>query len=181
MDGISGWLPTLAFSGLLMFVLYRRARQLLSRQRLSVPRLVLRLALIGAVCVLLLVVSVARGLVPAVGLIVGAGVGLLGLTLTRFESIDGEIYYTPNTYLGLGVLTLFVGRLIYRMIRIITLGGAEAAGLEAGNDVQFSALGDLRNSALTLGVLFVLLGYYLSYYAAVLIRGRMQRHAATTV
>ena len=67
------------------------------------------------------------------------------------------------------------------MTPIATLGGAGAAGLEAGNDVQFSALGDLRSSALTLGILFVLLGYYLSYYAAVLIRGRMQRHAATTV
>ena len=176
MNGLGNWIPTIVFSALVMLVLYRRARRLLFRQRVSLPRLVLRLVLIGTACAMLLVVSMARGFLPAVGLVVGAGVGVLGLTLTRFESVDGEVYYTPNTYVAVGVLSLFVGRLIYRVIRIAALGEVAASGFEAGHGPPFSAV---RGSAMTLGIMFVLLGYYLSYYTAVLIRGRMEQTAAT--
>ena len=37
------------------------------------------------------------------GLAAGAGIGLIGCKLTRFEIIAGEKSYTPNAWLGIAV------------------------------------------------------------------------------
>jgi len=86
-----------------MLLLVRLAKRLFTRQRFSPPRLSLRLGVIGVACAALVgSVSVARGPAPvAAGLAVGAAAGLIGLAYTRFERVEGALYYKPNLYSGL--------------------------------------------------------------------------------
>jgi hypothetical protein len=156
---MDGWIAPLVGACLVLWILVRRARRLFGRQAYSVPRIVLRLLLIAGIGLMFLVVlTLAGGVAPAAGLTVGFAVGAIGVALTRFEWIDRQLHYTPNMYVGIGVFSLLIGRLIYRVIRIGTMGD-EYAGLQS--------------SPLTAGILFVLLGFYFFYYAAVLIRGRI--------
>ena len=166
---MDSWVTPLAVAALLIWILIRRARRLFGRQKYSVMRLGLRLGLIGVLATLLFVVlSVARGVAPIAGLAVGAAVGLLGFALTRFEMIDNELHYTPNLYVGVGVYSLIVGRLLYKVVRVSTMTNLASSGPD-------SQLAGFRASPLTVGVLFVLLAFYLFYYAAVLVRGSRQR------
>ncbi len=167
------WLFTLAISALVMFVLFRRARRLFGRQRYSVPRLCFRIGLFGVLGTLLLVTApIVRGLAPWIGLAAGIAIGLVGIYLTRFESVEGEIYFKPNPYVGAAVLSLFVGRTIYRLTRV----GAIAETVRSMDGDPASIQG-LPGSGRSSGILFVVIGFYVCYYLAVLIRGRMLRDA----
>ena len=169
------WLVTLAISALVMFVLYRRARRLFGRQKYSVPRLCFRIGIIGLVGVLLLgTVPIVRGFAPWIGLAVGLVVGLVGFYLTRFELVEGELYFKPNAYIGLAVLSLLVGRMIFRLVRF----GALAETVQSIDGDPASIQG-LARSSLTWGILFVVLGFYVCYYLAVLLRGQMLRREPT--
>ncbi len=48
----------------------------------------------------------------AVGLLLGAALGVLGLLLTRFERVDGRLHYTPNRWLVLVLTWLVAMRLV---------------------------------------------------------------------
>ena len=172
---MDSWIGPLAIVALLMFVLIRRGRRLFGRQRFSVALLGLRLGVVALLCLMLfLVLSLARGWVPLAGLGLGAAVGLLGVALTRFDSDDGELHYTPNAYVGIGVLSLFVGRLVYRLVQMVSLPDRIESG--AGGDFA-----GLRSSPLTVGILFVVLGFYVFYNALVLIRGWKLKEGAQHV
>ncbi len=165
------WLLTLGISALVMFVLFRRARRLFGRQKYSVPRLCFRIGIIGIVgAVLLTIVATVRGFAPWIGLAAGIAVGLLGIYLTRFEFVEGEIYFKPNPYVGAAVLSLFVGRLVYRL-----LGVSAVAETARSMDSDPVSIQGLPSSPLTSGILFVVLGFLVCYYLAVLLRGQMLR------
>jgi hypothetical protein len=104
------------------------------------------------------------------GLIAGALIAALGLRLTQFSSDEKGRYYTPNSYIGAAVTLLLVGRITYWMIMIFMMPGAAATAAQApagGN--PFASLGQ---SPLTLAMLMLTLGYYLTYFAGVLIKSR---------
>lgn len=50
-----------------------------------------------------------------VGLAIGGAVGAVGLLLTRFESADGRLHYTPNRWLTLGLTALIAVRIAMGM------------------------------------------------------------------
>ena len=161
------WIVTLALAAAILFLLYRRGRRLFVRQRFSVARLIFRLALFGTITSLLLVVvGVLRGPAPLAGLAIGAALGVAGATLTRFESVDGVLGFTPNRYLGLAVLSLVLGRMLYRLGTVFAL-----APDGAGTPAPYSPAESLRSSPTMAGAVFLLLGYYLAYSVAVLLRG----------
>ena len=114
---ISSWLVTMGISALVMLVLYRRARRLFGRQAFNTTRLCIRVAIFGLLGTMFITVLVtAQGVTPLIGLAAGIGTGLLGVTLTRFTSSEGQITFTPNPYVGLAVLSLLVGRIVYRLM-----------------------------------------------------------------
>src|SRR5688572_7453406 len=49
----------------------------------------------------------------AAGLIVGAGLGLVGLVLTRWEPTAATLHYTPNRWLVLVVTFMVSARVLY--------------------------------------------------------------------
>ncbi len=102
------------------------------------------------------------------GIAAGTALAMWGASRTRFLRASGQLYYVPHTYTGIAVSFLFLGRLIYRLIQVY--GNLHAAGHAAAADSVdqgFAAAGILQ-SPLTLGLYFVLMGYYVCYYSMVL-------------
>jgi hypothetical protein len=106
------------------------------------------------------------------GAALGVGLGVWSAERTRFLMHDGRLYYVPHTYTGIVVSLLFLGRLAFRAVQAYTgsqtshLVNAPAA--TAAQPAQAFAPTSMVSSPLTIGTLFVLVGYYLWYYAWVL-------------
>ena len=118
-------------------------------------------------------VSFSAGLSPTIGTAIGVALGIVGLRLTSFDSTDDGLHFQPDRYIGTIVLLLFVGRMIYRFVRI---GGV--AGVAASSAANAPVAQLWTRSPLTTILLFVMLGYYVSYYALIWYRGRELSRAA---
>lgn len=92
-----------------------------------------------------------------VGVLLGAGMGLYGLHLTRFEPTPSGLFYTPNPYMGVALTTLLVARLAYRAM-VLSTPASRANAPHA------------FNSPLTTFLFGLLAGYYVAYYIGVLVR-----------
>jgi len=104
------------------------------------------------------------------GLVAGAALAVWGAERTRFLMFDGRLHYVPHTYTGVAVTLLFFGRIVYRVIQIY--GGAPgltaAGGPGAGGAMDGFSGASMVRSPLTVGLLYVVIGYYVCYYGLVL-------------
>jgi hypothetical protein len=66
----------------------------------------------------------------AAGIVVGAGLGLVGLVLTRWEPVAATLHYTPNRWLVLVVTTMVSARVLYGLWRSWTVAQAGVYGTE---------------------------------------------------
>jgi hypothetical protein len=98
------------------------------------------------------------------GLLAGSLLGLLGLALTRWEITPRGLHYTPNRWLVLLVTLAVVTRLLYGLWRIWYAWRA------AGADHSWLAAAGVGGS---MAVGAVVVGYYLTYFAGVLLRLRL--------
>jgi hypothetical protein len=155
---------------LVVWAIVRRVRRTFGRQRVQSARMGSRIGILTLAAVAVFVTSAMRStaLLEALagGLVCGAALGYLGLRHTRFEVTNEGRFYTPHTYIGLAVMLLFLGRLAYRFLYLATDPGAAAA---------------YQRSPLTLGTFGLLVGYYLLYYAGVLLRTRASAPPAPDV
>lgn len=106
-------------------------------------------------------------LYTAGGLIVGGGLGVLGLRLTRWEHGLDALHYTPSRPLVLGLTLVVAARLLYGFWRALHTWRAGAEG------VSWLAAAGVAGS---MGAGALVLGYYLVYWIGV--RRRLARHAA---
>jgi glucose uptake protein GlcU len=159
-------MPTSLLPLIIPFVawgIYRRVRRHVGRQPLQHKRLVLRIVIYA---LLSLVIAAANVALPRVlagfvgGLVLGIGLGLVGLSLTRFETTPQGAFYTPNPYMGAALSVLLVTRLVYRII-VLT---------QTVNTIRHPPA--FGQSALTLFLLGLFAGYYMAYYAGVLLRAK---------
>jgi hypothetical protein len=99
----------------------------------------------------------------------GMGVGVLlalwGASRTRFERTGGRLYYVPHTYTGVAVSLLFLGRVSYRLLQTYRINPDAGTARPLGPP---SGLSGFVSSPLTLGLFFVLAGYYICYFGLVL-------------
>jgi len=162
------------FAALLAFGIYRRVRRNIGRQALSPGRLGARIAIFAAVGAMILLVCLRDPNLfgaMAAGLAGGLLLAWFGLRHTQFEVTPQGRFYTPHTYIGVFVSALFLGRILFRYIAVCST--AQAMPQAVGN--PFAAY---QRSPLTLGIFGVLVGYYVAYYAGVLIRSRALAAAA---
>lgn len=158
----------LVIAPLIVWRLYYRMRRNFGRQPIRPKRMWTRVGLLSVVTLLvatqgLIDPRLAKGL--SAGLAGGVALGLLALKLTRFE-IDGQNdCYFPNLWIGMGLTALFVGRLLYRFMMLYPQMSHGAAG-------DFAAY---QRSPLTMAILGLLLGYYIAYYAGLLLHHRRAR------
>ncbi|HUI59921.1 MAG TPA: hypothetical protein VLX90_06850, partial [Steroidobacteraceae bacterium] len=158
-------LTSILIAALVVWGIYRRLRRTFGRQAVQAWRLWLRIGILTVLGVLFVTTSLARS-TQALGALVagiacGAALGYLGLRHTIFEVTPQGRFYTPHTYIGLVVTLLFLGRLLYRFIYL-----AYNAGMPGGANPDFFAA--YQRSPLTLGIFGVLIGYYVLYYAGIL-------------
>ncbi|MDR3387090.1 MAG: DUF1453 domain-containing protein [Rudaea sp.] len=150
------------------FVLYRRVRRNIGRQRVSPVRMQWRMGIFGVIGALMLLASLRDmnlfGAMVA-GLAGGLALGWFGLRHTKFENTPEGNFYTPHTYIGLFVSALLLGRVLYRFV--VVYPAMHAAAQDNAN--PFAAY---QKSPLTLAILGIVIGYYLAYYAGVLIESR---------
>ncbi|WP_394779051.1 hypothetical protein [Undibacterium sp.] len=108
--------------------LYSRYRKLVGRQAPRTGRLWMSMLLFPLVFILIGVAALRDApsfeclLLGGVG---GAALAFLGLKLTRYESAEDGLFYTPNFHIGVSLMLLFVGRMAYRFIQIYTSGGLQ--------------------------------------------------------
>lgn len=157
-------LMPLVMAPLMAFAVWRRARRTFGLQPIQRKRMLARVAIFSVLGGVMALggahdVRLLEGL--GGGIVAGVALGLLAVRLTRFErGADGRDAYLPNPWIG-GVLTaLLVGRIIWRFAMLESTSSPAAV---AGTMPAFG------NSPLTLLVFGLLIGYYVSYYAGVLI------------
>ena len=158
------------FIPLILFALYRRVRGTFGRQLIKRRRLKWRIGILSIALPMMAIpalfrLDIAAGII--LGALIGAALGFLGLRLTRFEiTPDGQEFYTPSTYIGAGLMAILVGRLVYRFVSMDPMAAA------AAQQAPVDPLNAVHGSPLTLGVVTLLLGYYLVYFVGILREGK---------
>lgn len=155
---------------LVLFAIYRRFRRSFGQQPLRPVRMQVRIGLLLVVgCLLLPAVWRSAAFMSAVlaGIAAGAALAAWGASRTRFLRVSNQLYYVPHTYTGIAVSFLFLGRLVYRLVQVSGAAHATHAAVAAPASQGYAPAGMLQ-SPLTLGLYFVLMGYYVCYYSLVL-------------
>ena len=154
-------------AAVVVLAVYRRLRRSFGRQALRPVRMTVRLVLLAVVaCALLPMALLSTQLLTAelAGAALGIGLGVWGAQRTRFVMYGGQTNYVPHTYTGIAVSLLFLGRLTFRIVQ--TYAGVHAPPIADGTDPsQAFAATSMVRSPLTVGIFFVLVGYYGWYYS----------------
>jgi hypothetical protein len=146
---------------LIAWRVYQRSRKLVGRQHFNSKRSWFSLVFFPLLIVGLLVGAYVQPVSVAVeiaGVLVGVGLAVYGLRLTKFENTAEGLYYTPNAHIGIALSLLLTGRVVYRLYQTYGSTTAFAAPPQA-----------LVRSPLTLLIVGTLAGYY-AWYALGLIR-----------
>ena len=161
-------LAPMAIAIVAVIALYaRRMRRLFGRQLVRPARMKFRIGFLFAVGAFLLTRGIAHSDQTAAALAAGLGGGvalaLLGLKLTRFESTPQGRFFTPHGGIGLALSALLIGRLAYRFVVLWPQ-------LQVAHGAGANPFGAFQRSPLTLATFGLLIGYYMAYYAGVLMR-----------
>jgi len=144
----------------------RRVRKNIGRQPVQTKRMIARIVIFSAITLMFGVFGYLFH--PSVLLWLGGGLALgvplafLGLHLTQFEETPEGHFYTPNTYIGIGLSVILVGRILFRMVKVSSLSGASASSTQP--------LANITQSGLTLFFFGLVAGYYIAYFTGVLVR-----------
>lgn len=152
---------------LMAFAIWRRVRGSFGRQPIRRQRMIGRIVFLAIVMGLIGLgglhnTRLLEGLLG--GALAGAALGAVGIKLTRFErDAAGNDLYIPNAWIG-GLLTvLLVGRLAWRFL--VTMPQLQDPAMAH----SAPAMG---NSPLTLAIFGLTIGYYISYFAGLLVHHR---------
>lgn len=173
-DQLLHYLPIVA---LLAFGVWRRVSRSFGRQRIRRKAMIFRICLFGFASAMLALsgfhkLSLLEGLIG--GLLIGGAVGFVGLRLTRFESdpVKGDCY-VPNPWIGSLITVLFLGRLAWRFLVLAPMFHQAATAPPS----DMSPFAGYTSSPLTVLIAGVLFGYYIVYYAGLLVHHRRFQQA----
>ncbi len=171
----SSTLTLLVLLPLLAWRVHARFRRMVGRQRLSRVRPWITLLLFPTLILLLCFAAqnhLERLWWLGGGLALGALLGRFGLGKTKFEPTRQGLFYTPNMHLGIALSTLFLARIVYRLVEAYAIDPSQPHGID-----------DFARSPLTLAVFGLLSGYYMVYaiglvrWRARVLRAKRQREA----
>lgn len=157
------------FAGFMAWGMYRRIRRNIGRQKLRPGRIIASLVILCLVSMLILGVN---GRFPGLalgcagGMLAGMAFALLGLRHTKFETTEEGHFFTPNTYIGLALSALLLGRLLWRMS---AQGPAFAGDPQAMQDHPGMQNPQAFQSPWTMFIVGLNMGYYLAYYIGLFI------------
>jgi len=153
---------------LAVLLIYRRLRRNFGIQPLRPVRMWIRIGILVLLACSLLPAALSSAqflLADVAGLIAGVALGVWGARRTRYERRGAKLYYIPHTYSGIAVSLLLVGRLVYRMAVLYSLNRGTASGADT---LQELGSPKMFHSPMTVGLLFVVIGYYVCYLGWVL-------------
>lgn len=147
------------------WIISRRLRRNVERQKLRPLRKIIGIALLSAISLALLIASqfmpkLLSGI--GAGLVGGAVLGLVGLRLTKFEHTVEGSFYLPDRRIGLALTLLFACRLAYRFWALNHLADS-------------SQVPPAFKSALTYLAFGLLAGYAIVYSIGLLVRCRVRK------
>lgn len=151
---------------------YMRVRRNVGRQPWQPKRMLVRLIIFAVICLLFGLLALMKQEVLigyAAGLALSLPLGWLAVKLTHLEATAEGRFYTPNTWIGLALSLLFVGRIAYRMIMIFSQPVVQQGPPSLDSYVQ---------SPLTFGIFGLTYGFYIMYYGTLLAQGH-KLHAPT--
>lgn len=152
---------------LMAFVVWRRVRGSFGRQPIRRRRMTARIVIFCILAGLLALGGLHNiRLLEALsaGVLAGAAVGVIGLRLTRFErDAAGNDLYIPNAWIGGLITALLLGRLAWRFLVVMP---------QMQDPAMAHAAPAMGNSPLTLAIFGLLIGYYVCYFAGLLVHHR---------
>jgi len=159
----------LIFIPLIIWRLYSRYRKLVGKQHVRPGKLWASVILFPLLFILAGFAS--RQNETALLTLLGGGVAgialsIIGHKLTKFENTNGVLTYTPNAYLGLALMIIFVTRIAYRFFQMSTVAQQNPAAMQQ--------MGSSPLTTLVLGLLFC---YYASYSIGILLWRQRQLSA----
>ena len=107
-----------------------------------------------------------------IGAALGLGLALVSLRLAHMEHTAEGTFYTANLYIGLGVTALLVARVLSRVIGAADTMQAAAAPAGQAAGPMGNPWAGMFASPLTLVALFLMIGYYVVFYAGLLRRAK---------
>lgn len=164
----------------IVLLYYRRIRRQFGRQPVHIKRMMIRIVILALVGALMLFGSLMNPMALAAdlaGLVIGIALGWWGLRLTRFENENDGVHYIPHGFFGIAISVLLIARLVYRFVVLSPAMGQTAQQISYGG----SPFAMYQRSPLTLALFGLLVGYYVAYYAGVLLTARRMAPTATDV
>jgi hypothetical protein len=152
---------------LAVLAIYRRFRRSFGQQRLRPIRMWVRVGILTVLGCSLLPAALKSGeffLAEVAGVMVGTALGVWGAQRTRYRTYDGQLHYVPHTYTGVVVSLLFIGRLVYRMAELYAMRPTSGSMAQT----EDFAPPTMVRTPVTVGLLFLVIGYYVCYYSMVL-------------
>lgn len=152
---------------LMAFAVYRRVRGNFGPQPIRRKRMIARMAIFVVLAALLSLTGLYNPMLLAglaAGIAGGAALAVAGLRLTTFgQNERGADVYIPNPWIGGALTVLLIGRLAWRFLVVMPQIQDPAMAAHAP---------PMGNSPLTLAVFGLMVGYYLVYYAGLLVHHR---------
>ena len=149
---------------LVMGLLYRRFRRLFGIQKVSIVRFSIRIILAGVLAGLLILLPGVGILAKLIGVICGLVLAGLGLATTKSERRGKEWFYTPNTYIGIVIISLLLGRIGYRLWKFHDFSGFMGGDMASHPMLSGNPIGRI--------LILTMLVYFAAYHIAILIRCR---------
>jgi hypothetical protein len=154
---------------LIAFVLYRRVKSSIGFQRFSSKGMKIRRVIFVIVGLILLAVGFIHPI-----LFLADAVGIAGGSVLAYYAIRhfvnewrGELLYTrTHIYIEAAVLTLFLGRVLYRVLTVVMLAKSTGAAVDNNQMAQYT------RDPVTVATFFVIIAYYLIYYSFLIRKGK---------
>jgi hypothetical protein len=153
--GAPNFLPFLFVVPIVIWRMYSRIKRNIGRQQLGKWRPWVTLTIFPVILILISLRAFAQPMhlaAMAAGLAAGILLGVFGTKHTKFENTPEGIFYTPNAHIGIALSVIFAGRVLYRMF--------QAYSIDPNSPFNPN---DFANSPLTLSILGLLAGYYMTY------------------
>ena len=147
--------------------IYQRVRGSIGRQPLQKMWLIARALGLLSVCAIALVFSPADILhvafCAAGGAIIGALIAAYALRHTSIEHTEQGVFYSGHAYIGLGIMVLFVARLLFVFATAFSRRQEIAAQVKSHGGSIGNALAQSGSGPITVGVLVLMSSYYIIY------------------
>ncbi|KPV44828.1 hypothetical protein [Alicyclobacillus ferrooxydans] len=162
------YISLIVVAALVIWGLYRRIRRTVGFQYLARKRMTTRIVIF---CVLALVVLSAGAGHPmsyvsdAVGVVMGGIIAFISARTTKFEIKNGRLGYLQHLWIGMGLIVLFIGRLVFRFVILSSdIGQMQQQDTAGQNHMVAQNFSD----PWTAGIFMLLVAYYIGYYAFLL-------------